>query len=306
MKMAIPHGVYPTMITPFTEKGVIDFEAVDQIVDWYIERDVAGIFAVCQSSEMFYLDEEERVALASRVVKAAAGRVAVVVSGHVSDGFDDQVRELSRMQETGADGVVLVSNRLAGAEEGDDVMLSNMEALLRALPQGSLGMYECPQPYKRLLSNKVLSAMADSGRFTFVKDTCCDADLIARRTAILNGRVALFNANSATLLESLRAGAAGFSGIMANLHPELYVWLCNHYGDEPERAENLAAFLSLASGIERGAYPICAKYHMGLMGLPVGLYSRCQTADRFTPGMAHEIRDLLRLEKLLIPRFAND
>ena len=300
----IRHGVYPTMITPFDENGKVDFGAVKAVVEWYVEQKVDGIFAVCQSSEMFYLDEEERVRLSEAVVKAAAGRVSVVSSGHISDGLDDQIRELRRIADTGAQAVVMVSNRLAKADEGDDVLIANMNRILDALPDVTFGMYECPYPYKRLLSKKVLSAMAESGRFAFIKDTCCDADLIAERIGLLDGRVALFNANSATLYDTLRAGAAGFSGIMANLHPALYQYLYRHRNETGEGIKRLSAFLSLASGIERGLYPASAKYHMNKAGVKMSLFCRCQDASRFTPLLRREIDDLIALEEMFLEEYA--
>ncbi|MFN8540870.1 MAG: hypothetical protein U0232_25745 [Thermomicrobiales bacterium] len=42
---------------------------------------MAGLFAVAQSSEMFALDDAERLALAGRVVRRASGRVPVIASG---------------------------------------------------------------------------------------------------------------------------------------------------------------------------------------------------------------------------------
>ena len=295
---AIRSGIYPTMITPYDADGRVDMDAVRRIVEFYVERGVDGIFAVCQSSEMFYLTEDERAELAAEVVKAAAGRVEVVVSGHVSDAIEDQIRELRRMQESGAAALVLVSNRLAAQDEDDDVLLSNMQRILEAIPDAQFGVYECPYPYKRLLSDKVLEAMAESGRFAFIKDTCCDAELIAHRVKLLNGRVGLFNANSATLLETLRAGADGFSGIMANLHPELYAWLYRNYKAQPEKADRLSAFLSLASGIERALYPTSAKYHMNKIGVPMSIKCRHQKVEQFHPLYQREIDDLITLEKM--------
>ena len=61
------------MITPYNADGSVDYGAVDAIVDWYIQNGVDGIFAVCQSSEMFYLDEQERANIARRVVDRAHG-----------------------------------------------------------------------------------------------------------------------------------------------------------------------------------------------------------------------------------------
>ena len=57
-------GVWPVMLTPFTDDNEVDYEALGKLVDWYIENGVAGLFADCQSSEMFYLSLEERIKIA--------------------------------------------------------------------------------------------------------------------------------------------------------------------------------------------------------------------------------------------------
>ncbi len=299
MKSDIPKGIFPVMITPYTDENTIDWDAVDQIVEFYARAGCQGIFAVCQSSEMFFLSEEERVALAARVAKASAGRMCVVASGHVSAAPEDQIRELRRISASGVDATVMISNRLARADESDEVLIGNMNRILEALPGVVFGMYECPYPYKRLLSHRVLEAMAESGRFAFIKDTCCDARLIAERIQVLKGRVKLYNANSATLLETLRAGADGFSGVMANFHPDLLVWLMEHYQEQPEKAEKLAAALSVLSGTERGCYPVCAKYHMNLVGVPMKLHCRSRDAREFGQLGRREMEDLRVVEEVM-------
>ena len=78
MEDRFPNGEYPVMLTPFTDKNEVDYEALEKLVDWYIQNGVAGLFADCQSSEMFYLTLKERVEIAKAVKKFAAGRVPVV------------------------------------------------------------------------------------------------------------------------------------------------------------------------------------------------------------------------------------
>jgi len=293
----IPNGVYPVMITPYTEDNNVDWAAVDRIVEFYAQNGCQGIFAVCQSSEMFFLSEDERAELAARVAKASAGRMCVVASGHTSEKLEDQIRELKRVAASGVDAVVMISSRLATPDEDDDVLISNMNAILDAIPGVTFGMYECPLPYKRLLSAKVLEAMASTGRFAFIKDTCCDADLIAERIRLLDGRIQLFNANAATMLETLRSGCAGFSGIMANFHPDLWVWLCENYEKQPEKAEKVMPVLSLLSGVERCCHPVGAKYHMNLVNVPMTINSRTVDKANFGKIHRHEIEDLLKVEE---------
>ena len=70
-----PGGVWPVMLAPFTRENKIDYTALGELVDWYIENGSSGLFAVCQSTEMFYLSLEERVGYARFVKEKAADRV---------------------------------------------------------------------------------------------------------------------------------------------------------------------------------------------------------------------------------------
>ena len=54
---------FTTMITPYTAQGAVDIATAERYVDWYFENGLTGIFAICQSSEIFFLSLEERVAL---------------------------------------------------------------------------------------------------------------------------------------------------------------------------------------------------------------------------------------------------
>lgn len=302
----IPGGIYPVMITPFTADNQVDYEAVDRIVEFYAQNGCHGVFAVCQSSEMFNLSLEERVALARTVVEAAQGRLEVIASGHISDDPQAQVEELGAIAETGVKAVVMVSNRLAREDEDDEVWIRNAQRILDALPGVTFGVYECPYPYKRLMTERTLGWCARSGRFAFLKDTCCDARMIRERIQVIRREAAaagveplgLYNANTMTLLETLRDGASGFSGVMGNLHPELYVWLDQNWREQPEKAEELQALLTLLSSLEGQGYPICAKRHMEDVGVEMTLIARNQPAARFGYAQQETLRQAEIVEKV--------
>lgn len=301
----ISDGVWPTMITPFLEDGSIDYGTLEKLVDWYVERGVAGLFAVCQSSEMFFLSLKERLALSRACVKAARGRVPVIASGHVAETLDDQAEEAKRMADTGVQAVVLLTNRFARHDEGDEVFKRRLERFLALMPSEILlGFYECPAPYKRLLSPALMKLCVESGRFGFLKDTSCRMDDIAAKLAIAKGsNFKLFNANGATLLESLKAGAAGYSGVMTNFHADLYAWLCANWSGEPDRAQELQDFLGLASVIESQFYPVNAMYALSLEGVPFALVSRRADPTRFSSSMRLEVEQLMRVSRSYSSRF---
>ncbi|MBY0161623.1 dihydrodipicolinate synthase family protein [Cytobacillus firmus] len=299
MYQIITGGNWPVMLTPFTEKNNVDYEALERLIDWYIERGADGLFAVCQSSEMYTLTLEERVLIAAFVKAKAAGRVPVIASGHVSDAFEDQVTELNAMAETGVDAVVLITNRLAAAEESDDVWLANLDKLLGRLPeQVPLGLYECPAPYRRLLTPEMLKKCSDTGRFRFIKDVSCDLQLIGDKLkAVRGGSLKIFNANTATLLDSYRLGAFGFSGVMANFHPELYTWLFRNWESQPEAAGELSDFLSVSSFLEKQLYPVNAKYYLMLEGILTNYRCRSKNHEEFSATQRLEIEQLYRVSK---------
>lgn len=295
-------GVYPTMITPFREDGEIDYPAVRAIVDYYVEKGCAGIFAVCQSSEMTHLSLDERVMLARTVVEHANGRIDVIASGHCADSVDEQIKEINAICETGISAFVTVSNRFDIGHDGDDIWLANAERVLSKI-NGSvdLGIYECPAPYKRFLTPRILKWCLCTGRFKFIKDTCCDPKMLKERLELLRGTtLKLYNANAQTLLYSLKLGAAGYSGVMANFHPELYVWLCNYFRKEPEKAERLQEFLTLYAFSECMCYPVTAKYHMNLEGIRMCLDSRQADKKKFTEYEKMVVEQEREIEKYVL------
>jgi 4-hydroxy-tetrahydrodipicolinate synthase len=176
-------------------------------------------------------------------------------------------------------------------------LTEKVNILMKELPEDMpLGIYEIPVPYKRLITDEELKFMAKSGRFAFIKDTCCDMDLMRRRAEIVKGcDFGLFNANAATVLDSFRAGYAGFSGIMANIHPALYVWLFENQNDP--KADRILHYIAMTSVIEARCYPVIAKrYLREYVGLPITDVCRSMK-DTNVPAVAYELRAVHELTK---------
>ena len=260
-------GIIPVMLTPFTEAGAIDYAGLERLIEWYLANGSDALFAVCQSSEMQFLSLDEREALGRFVVSRVAGRVPVVVSGHISDGLDNQIAELRAAARTGADAVVLVTNHLDPRREGTATFRRTLEALTSTLPSDMpLGLYECPAPYRRLLSDEELRLCIDTGRFALLKDVSCDLPTVQRRIAMAKGSpLAIVNANAAIAFDAMKSGSRGFCGVFTNFHPDLYKWLLVSSDSDPALAAELATFLALAAVSEALGYPALAKmYHQRL------------------------------------------
>lgn len=303
----IANGVWPVMITPYTDDNKIDYNAVLKIIEWYDKQGVDGIFAVCQSSEMFFLTKEERLELARFVVENTPKHIGVIASGHVADNRKDQIEEAKAIIDAGVQSYVFISNQFAKPDESEEQARANIEYMIDHIPAESFGIYECPYPYKRLVAPETLKWCANTGKFAFLKDTCCDLNgLQAKIEAVKGTPLKIFNANSATLLESLKMGCAGFSGVMANFHAELYVWLCRNYETQPEKAQLMQAFLGFASVIECQAYPVNAKYHMNLEGVSMSLHCRNKDKNELTGSRKMEVEQLHTLYQHMKKEFIAD
>src|SRR3546814_11456118 len=68
----------PVMLTPFQDNGSIDYKGLSRLIEFYLEAGVSGLFANCQSSEMYELDDEERMSILKHVLKVVDKAVPVV------------------------------------------------------------------------------------------------------------------------------------------------------------------------------------------------------------------------------------
>ncbi len=267
---AVPQGVWPVMLTTFREDRSIDWPAVDALTEWYLAARPAGLFAVSGSSEVYALSNPERLDLASRVVARTGGRVPVVASAITSDPIDRQAELIRAMAGTGVQAVILATCQLAARDEDDGAWRGRLEGLLAATGDVPLGLYEIPRPYKRLLCPELLAWAASTGRFCWLKDTCCEMPAIRAKIRATRGTpLRFFNAHTPLLLESLVAGGDGFCGVGANYFPSLYVWLCRHFCEQPDAAGAIQGLLTEFDELAEKNYPLLAKTYLTASGLPM-------------------------------------
>ena len=292
-------GLWPVMLTPFTDAGEVDYASLERLIDWYEKGGVDGLFADCQSSEIFFLSLKERVEIARFV--ASHAHVPVIASGHVSESFSDQLEELKLIASTGVSALILITNRLVSAGRQNESIMPRVNEIARQIPDIPLGFYECPYPFKRLITLEELERCRDTGRFRFMKDTCCDIDIITERLGVLKGsEFGLYNANTTALLESVKRGAAGFSGVMLSFHPRLYRRMFELMDTDGARAEELQGFLTMFSEIERQYYPVNAKHFLKGEGVLASAYTRTKPAEGLTATFMDEVRQLKRAQDKLM------
>ena len=291
---ALPIGVWPVALTPFNKDGDIDFSVYARLLEWYIDNGVAGIFAACQSSEIFQLSFGERLQLVQETMRIVKGRVPVIAAGAIGETPEELIEQCQQIADTGVKSVVLLTNQAIAQDANEKTFLELVEKLLSGVPDANFGLYECPYPFKYLLSSSLLRQLADTGRFNFLKETSCDPEMLRSKIVAVKGSpLGIYMANNPFLLEGLRDGVRGYSGILANAFPDHLVELCSCWDSRPERAEQLQNFIGPASVVLEHLYPASAKSFLSDL-FKDSHYCRCMDADSF-PGY-----DRLALQQLRV------
>lgn len=267
----------PVMITPFTVNQKIDYEVLSRLIDFYMSSGVKGLFANCLSSEMYHLDDEERLALTSHVVKHIKGTVPVVATGSFGKSIEQQADFAGRMYDTGVNAVILITSHFAKKEDSDEILIRNLEKFFSLTGNIPMGTYECPSPYKRIITPDVLKFLLSTKRVTYHKDTTLDLDKIKVKLEMCkNTDLEFYDAHTPNAMYSLQMGAKGLSCIAGNFYPEIFVWMCDHVNDPQyqQQIKWLQSELTRADSIISQGYPLSAKYFLSKRGVPVELVSR--------------------------------
>jgi len=266
---ALPRGFIPVMLTPFHDDLSVDYSTLRQLCDYYIDNGSVGLFANCLSSEMYELSAQERLSVIKTVVEQANGRVPVVATGTFQGSVEEMADFSNQVHALGVDAVIVLNNQFVSAEESDEVFLSRIHQWMELTPGVPFGIYECPVPYKRLVSIPVLQDLLRSGRLCYHKDTSLNIDQV--REKIQAGSAARFGVYDAYMVHakaSLEAGSMGLSCIQGNFFPDLIASFCaNPTGDFQE-------FLTENMELMHSAYPTSAKYVLQKQGFPISLATR--------------------------------
>ncbi len=303
----LPEGLWPVMITSFKPDNTLDLDGVKRITDMYLAAGADGMFANCLSSEMFQLTREERLTLTKTVVDHCKGKVPVVATGSFYDDSKSNADFVKEIYNLGVDAVILISSILVEPSDSDDVLKNRLEELMEQTNDIPLGLYECPVPYKRVISPDMMAWLAGTGRFWYHKDTTCNAAVIKQKVDKVKGSpFNLYNADTVTALDSLRAGAAGISPISGNFYPELYGHYMKLYREgKNEELESLHTNLAIMDKITHDFYPWSSKLFLEKRGFDLCTNTRIPMSKM---GVQEQNRhnDLLKMFHKVMAEFEVD
>jgi 4-hydroxy-tetrahydrodipicolinate synthase len=265
-------GLMPAMVTPFDERGKVNLEATEAVVERFIEADVSGISPLGSTGEATHLTFDERKRFAEEVVRIAAGRVPLVV-GVGSSGTAEAVELARHAEGAGADAVLAVSPFYW--KVGEEALFNHFATVANSVEIPVL-LYNIPMLTGIDLSPSLIGRLAEEyPNVSGLKDTVTEyfhTVAVLREVKGVRSDFSVLSGWEDLILPSLLAGADGSICAFANVAPELFVNLVRSArdGDLETATELHRRILTL---VTLGAYsdpPISAiKLAMNKLGVPI-------------------------------------
>jgi dihydrodipicolinate synthase/N-acetylneuraminate lyase len=213
-------GVIVPLLTPFRDDA-LDRDALAGLIDFLIEREVAGLFPLGTTGEGPLMTIGERQQVAEWAVACAAGRVPVII--HTGSIGTAETFALTRhARDAGADAAAVIPPYFYKLP--DQAIFDHFAAVAGAVPDFPIYLYNNPGVTPNILSTGLVVRLADAfPNIVGLKDSSGSlATLFASRD--LNGGT--FNAASGSDSIVLAGQAIGLDACVsgnANVVPELVV-----------------------------------------------------------------------------------
>tara|TARA_Y100000996_G_C22534487_1_gene647834 strand:+ start:481 stop:1374 length:894 start_codon:yes stop_codon:yes gene_type:complete len=102
------NGSLVALITPMNLKGEVDFDSLENLIEWHIANDTNGIVSVGTTGESATLKVDEHLKVIEHTVKCVNGRIPVI-AGSGSNSTTQAIETTTESQRIGADFSLLVT-----------------------------------------------------------------------------------------------------------------------------------------------------------------------------------------------------
>lgn len=263
-------GILVALVTPFTaDGGRIDEAALAGLVDHLVEAGVHGLVPAGTTGEFTTLSVDERRRLTEATVKAADGRVPVVVgTGALTPA--DTVALSQHAEQAGAAAVMVVPPFY------DPLSFAELAAFLEKVGAAigiPLVYYNVPGATGLHLTPAQLGQLGSIPGVDYIKDTSGDAVALTEMLTARRGQITTFNGWDTLTFTGLALGASGSVWGAANLVPVLAVRLWDAMavdGDFKEGRRLWSVLWPICDLLEAHNYVAGMKAGLEVVGRPAG------------------------------------
>lgn len=258
-------GVYTALITPFTDIGTVDYQALERIVENQIEAGIDGLVPCGTTGESPTLSHEEHDRVIAQTIKYAKGRVPVI-AGTGSNATTEAIRLSQHAEDAGADALLLVNPYYNKPTQKG--LYLHFRAIAESVRIPCI-LYNIKGRTGVNLETETLSSLErDCSNIVAVKEASGSLEQMGNVIETTSSGFSVLSGDDNLALNLIRMGGDGVISVASNLFPRemermIHSALEGNW-DESERIEAVLSPLFSALFIETNPIPV--KTAMARMG----------------------------------------
>mmetsp|Transcript_12782 Transcript_12782/g.20791 ORF Transcript_12782/g.20791 Transcript_12782/m.20791 type:complete len:306 (+) Transcript_12782:159-1076(+) len=257
-------GVFPALITPFSEDGTeVDYEALEKLIDAQIAAGVAGLVPIGTTGESPTLSSEEKDKIIALCVEKAAGKCKVI-AGTGSNNTASTVAATKKAKEAGVDAVLIVNPYYnKPSQEG---LFQHVKAVNEVgVP---IVLYNIPgRTGISLTADTVARMYSELDQVCAVKEATGSLDMASEIRSKCD--ITVLSGDDSLTLPLMAVGGSGVVSVLSNLAPEAVVKMVKTAaeGDFASATKQHIELFPLFKGMFCETNPVPCKYAMSLAGM---------------------------------------
>ncbi|KZY65753.1 4-hydroxy-tetrahydrodipicolinate synthase, partial [Oleiphilus sp. HI0061] len=215
-------GSIVALVTPMFEDGSLDWERLDSLLDFHVEKGTNAIVAVGTTGESATLDPAEHCSVIDHIIKRIAGRIPVI-AGTGANSTSEAIELTREAKKLGADACLLVAPYYnKPTQEG---LYLHHKAIAEAVEIDQI-LYNVPGRTVVDMQNETVLRLADVPNIVGIKDATGDIARGSELIKSLNGKMPVYSGDDETAYKLILAGAKGNISVTANVLPAEMSQLC--------------------------------------------------------------------------------
>jgi len=294
-KINTARGSLVAIVTPMSDDGALDLDALRRLIDWHIAEGTDGICIVGTTGESPTVSFDEHCRLIRTTVEQVAGRVPVI-AGTGANSTAEAVELTECAKAAGAQaGLSVVPYYNRPTQEG---IYQHYKKIAESVDL-PLILYNVPGRTVADMSNDTTLRLAEVPGIVGIKDATGSMERAADLLRRAPKNFSLYTGDDASAMPFLLLGGHGVISVTANVAPKLMHEMCvAAFDGNLARARELNnALLPLHSKLFVEANPIPVKWACAELGLiPSGLRL---PLTPLSAGLHDTVRDAMRHAKLI-------
>ncbi|WP_218179303.1 dihydrodipicolinate synthase family protein [Pseudomonas gingeri] len=263
-------GIMPAIVTPFDNSGAIDYDVLTSLVEFQLDQGVRGIVPLGSTGEYYALTNDERRKVMLTVREVVAGR-ATLIAGANGSCTREVIEQVKQARDCGYDNVLIAPPYYAIPTQ--DELIGHYQALLEAVPDVNVVLYNYPVRTNVEVGYSVLDALKDHDRVIAIKESAGNLLRAVEIGEKYKGKIDLSCGSDDQALDFFLWGATSWICAPANFLSPQIVSFYNKYttGDLSGAQDIVRSMFPLMNNLESGKFIQKVKYGCELAGFNVGV-----------------------------------